>query len=68
MADAASGMECSEKLDFLAPPGRQAKLTRAVHKSNANLRPVEIGLFLNAARESLPNINHFPFCWRGMPP
>jgi hypothetical protein len=68
MADAASGMEGSEKLDFLVPPGRRTKLTRAVHKSNANLRPVEIGLFLNAARDSLPNINHFPFCWRGMAP
>jgi methyl-accepting chemotaxis protein len=68
MEGAASGMEKgSEMLDFLAPPGRPAKLTRAMHKSNANLRPVEFGLFLNAWRESLPNINHFPVCCSGMP-
>src|SRR6202030_1934702 len=50
---------------IFGPPGRPAKLTRAVHKSNANLRPVEIWLFFNAMRESLPNINHFPFCFSG---
>ena len=51
------------KLDFWRRPDGDSLRVQCT-KAMRNLRPVEIirRFSLNAARESLPNINHFPLC------
>ena len=67
MEDAASGMSGSDKLDIWRRPDGRASLRVQCTKANAQaygrVRNRALLRCNAAAPDSLPNLNHFPFCW-----